>query len=83
MALCIVVSVAAATVAARSLFTGKLVWAVLFLGVLGLFTPFLLSRFSHVLISILDMATLALFAASPLMLRKPSMSVKRDTGKVF
>ena len=79
MALCITVSVAATTVALRSLFSGKLVGAVLFVGVLGIFTPFLLSPFSHVLRSILDMATLALFAASPLMLRKSTMTVATST----
>jgi hypothetical protein len=67
---CIIVSVAATTLAVRSLFTGKLVWALLFLGVLGVFTPFQRTRSSLLLISVLDMATLALFAASPIILGK-------------
>ena len=70
MALCIVVSVAATMLAARSLLAGKLAWALLFLGVLGVFAPFHRTQFSHFLISILDMATLALLAASPIILRK-------------
>jgi hypothetical protein len=65
---CIIVSVAATTIAVRGLFSGKLAWALLFLGVVGIFTPFQLSQFPHVLIAILDMATLALFAASPMIL---------------
>jgi len=63
---CIVVSVAATALATRYLFTGKLIWTALFLGVLGVFTPFHKTQFSHLVISILDMMTLALLAASPL-----------------
>jgi len=37
---CIVVSVATITLAVRSILTGKLLWALLFASVLGLFTPF-------------------------------------------
>lgn len=68
--MCVIVSVAAATLAVRSLFIGKLVWALLFLGVLGVFAPFHRTQFSHLFMSILDMATLALFAASPMFLAK-------------
>ncbi len=73
MAVCIIVSVATTALAIRSLFTGRLLWAILFLGVLGIFTPFQRSQFSHVFISILDMVALALFAASPMMRRKTFM----------
>lgn len=62
----IIVSLAAATLAVRSLFTGKSLWALLFLGILGLFTPFHRTQFSQFVLSILDMATLALLAASPI-----------------
>jgi hypothetical protein len=72
VAVCIIVSVAATTLAGRSIFTGKLVWTLFFLGVLGVFAPFHRTQFSHLIISILDMATLALFAASPIILGKPS-----------
>jgi len=72
---CIIVSVAATVLAIRSLFTRNLPWAVLFLAVLGIFTPFQLGRFSHMLISVFDMATLALFAASPLIFRKSTRPV--------
>lgn len=72
---CIVVCVATTMLAIRTLSSGKPMWAILFLAVLGIFTPFQLSRFSHELISILDMMTLGLFAASPLMLRKSTMTV--------
>ena len=70
MELCIIVSVAAITLAVRSLLTGKLVGTPLFLAVVGVFTPFSRTQFSHLLISVLDMATLALFAVSPILLRK-------------
>ncbi len=70
MELCIIVSLAAATLAVRSLFTSRPVWTLLFLGILGVFTPFHRAQFSHSVISILDMATLALLAASPIILGK-------------
>ncbi len=70
MVVCIIVSVSAITLAGRSLFTGKLVLALLFLGVVGVFTPFHRNQFSLLLNYILDMATLALFAASPIILAK-------------
>lgn len=73
MLVCIIVSIAAVMLAVRSLFTGKIVWALLFPLVLGVFTPFRSSQFSYVLSSIIDLATLALFAASPTMLRKWAM----------
>ena len=69
ISVCVIVCLAALTIAVRSLSTGKLVWALIFLVVLGIFTPFRSSQFSNVLVSILDLATLALFAASPMMLR--------------
>ena len=72
MGVCIMVSGAATALAVRSLFTGKLVWTLLFLGVLGVFTPFHRTQFSHLVVSILDMATLALLAASPIILGKSS-----------
>ncbi len=79
MGLCIIVSVAAITLAVRSLFIGKLVGTLLFLAVLSVFTPFRRTQFSHSIISIIDMATLALFAVSPILLRKPtSQSVLKD-----
>jgi hypothetical protein len=84
MMVSIIISVAATALAARSLFTGKLVLALLFLGVVGAFTPFHRNQLSLVLTYILDMATLALFAASPIILgrstapsvhKRPSQSV--------
>jgi hypothetical protein len=82
MGVCIIVSVAAATLAVRGLFTGKLVWTLLFGGVLGLFTPFHQTQYSHLIVSILDMATLALFAASPILLGKSARALllKHPTG---
>lgn len=68
MELSIIVSVAAAAIGVRSFLTGKFVWTLLFLGVLGVFTPFHRAELSHLLVSILDMATLALLAASPIIL---------------
>ena len=70
MGVSIKVSVAAATLGVRSLITGKRLWTLLFLGVLGVFAPFHRTQFSHSIISILDMVTLVLFAASPIILGK-------------
>jgi hypothetical protein len=64
MPVCVRLSVAAATVAVRAVLTGKFVWAHLFASVLGLFTPFHPTQLSNVRTSILDMATMALFAGS-------------------
>lgn len=69
-AVCIVVSMATTALAVRSLFLGKVAWAVVFVGVLGLFTPFQRLQSSQWLLSILDMAAMALFAASPLIFRR-------------
>ncbi len=69
VAVCIIVSAAATALALRSLFAGKLTWTLLFLGVLGIFTPFQRGQFPYLPVAVLDMATLALFAASPLILR--------------
>lgn len=75
MAVCIIVSVAAVTFVIHCLFTGRLVWALAFLGILGIFTPFQLGRFSHGFVSVVDMASLAIFAASPIILRKSTLTV--------
>ncbi len=72
MVVCVIVSLASISLATVTVFRGKAAWAVPFLGVLCLFTPFQIGRFSPTFISIVDMAGLALFAASPLMLSKPS-----------
>ena len=84
MPVCIIVSVATLTLAVRSLLTGKVLWALLFAGVLGLFTPFHPTHFSYVRMSILDMATLALFAASPIIFRKSAgpLALKQPAGKL-
>ena len=76
---CAVVSVATITLAIRSLFSSKPAWALLFLAVLCMFTPFQVTSFSHALVSIVDMATLALFAASPMILRNSALAVARPT----
>lgn len=68
--MCVIVSVAAVTIVIRSVARGKPLWALPFLGVLAVFTPFHQTQFSYSIISILDMATLALLAASPMILRK-------------
>lgn len=84
MAVCIIVSLAAAAGSVRALLTGKSVSALLFAGVLGLFTPFHQTQFSYAHTSILDMATLALFAASPIIFAKSAgpMVLKQPTGKL-
>jgi hypothetical protein len=75
MSVSIIVSVAAIALAIHCFFIGKFVWGIAFLGVLGIFTPFQIGQFSRALLSILDMASLALFAASPLILKKSTMVV--------
>ena len=65
----IIVSVGGVLLAVRAFSAGKPIWAFLFLAVVGVFTPFQIGQFSHALVPILDMATLALFAISPFMCR--------------
>jgi len=79
MPVCVIVSMAAVMVAVRSLFNGKIAYAMLFLSILGIFTPFRSSQFSPVLNSILDLLTLALLAASPMMIRKSTPPVVTST----
>jgi hypothetical protein len=71
MAVGVIVSVGAIVLAVQALSAHKFVLGVLFLGVLGVFTPFRSSQFSGALVSTFDMLTLALFAASPLVFGKP------------
>jgi polyferredoxin len=71
MTVCLVVSAGAIFLAIRSFSGGQFILGLLFLGALGVFTPFQSSQFSRALVPILDMATLALFAASPFLIRKP------------
>jgi hypothetical protein len=73
MAVGIVVSMGALVLAVHSLSAHKFVVGLLFLVVLGVFTPFRSGQFSSALVSTLDMATLALFAASPFVFRKPGI----------
>jgi hypothetical protein len=84
MLVCIIVTLAAATVSVRAVLTGKLLWALPFASVLGLFTPFHPTQFTYVRTFILDMATLALFAASPIIFRRSAGPVvlKHPTGKL-
>jgi hypothetical protein len=84
MPVCIIVSLAAATFSVRAILTGKVVSALLFASVLGLFTPFHPTQFSYVRTSILDMATLALFAASPVIFGKSAgpLALKHPTEKL-
>jgi len=81
---CIIVSVATIMLAVRSLLAGKFLAAFLFASVLGLFTPFHPIQFSYVRTSILDMATLALFAASPIIFGKSAgpLALTHPTGKL-
>jgi len=77
---CIVVSMATITLSIRSLLSGRPAWAILFLAVVGLFTPFQINRFPHSFVSVIDMATLALFACSPLILKRPAPAVTPPQG---
>ena len=82
MAICILVSLGGITLAIRALSAGKLASGLVFVGVLGVFTPFRSAQFSHALVSTLDMATLALFAISPFLLRKPRLAPSPPAGSV-
>jgi len=75
MPVCVIVSMAGIMLAVRSLLTGKVAYAVVFLAILGIFTPFRSRQFSPVPASILDLLTLALLAASPMMIRKSTTPV--------
>lgn len=66
---CIIVCVAALMLALRSLLMSNAMWALLFLSVVGIFTPLRSEQFSHLFVSVFDLATLALFAVSPRILR--------------
>jgi hypothetical protein len=78
--ICIIVSTTTVILAVRSLLCRKLALALLFLAVLGFFTPFQINRFSPALVSIVDMATLALFAAAPIILKKSALAVTTPKG---
>lgn len=84
MGLCIIVWLAAATVVVRSFITAKFMWTLLFLGVLDVFTPFHQTQFSDLVISMLDMATLALLAASPIILGRSTspLVLKHARGSI-
>ncbi len=77
LTVCIIVSLAAILFTAHCLMTARFLWALLFLALLGIFTPFHVSRFSHGFISIFDMASMALFAATPMILRRSTMTIAR------
>jgi len=84
MPVCIIVSLAASAVSVRAVLTGKFVSALLFASVLGIFTPFHPTQFSYVRTVVVDMATLALFAAAPIIFRKSAgaLALKHPTGKL-
>jgi len=70
----IIVSAAALLLVVQSLSTGRIMGALIFLGIVGVFTPLRSSQFSDTFTSILDLVTLALFAASPVLLRKSAIT---------
>jgi hypothetical protein len=71
----VIVSLGGIVLAARALSTRKVLWAVAFLGVIGVFTPFRSTQFSQSWLAILDMAALALFAVSPILFRPSPIPV--------
>jgi hypothetical protein len=77
----IVVSVGAIVLAVSALSAHKIVWGLVFLGLLGVFTPFRSSQFSSALVATFDMLTLALFAASPIMFRKSAIGFRKSFRK--
>ncbi len=81
MAVEVVVSVGAIVLAVSALSAHKVIWGLVFLGLLGVFTPFRGSQFSSALVSTFDMLTLALFAASPIMFRKSAIEFRKSPTK--
>lgn len=67
--------------AVRAFSASKFMWGLVFLGVVGAFTPFRSGQFSHVYVSLLDLATLALFAISPIVFRKSRTPVVTSVPK--
>jgi hypothetical protein len=75
LTVCIIISLAAILFVAHCLMTGRFLWALPFLALLGIFTPFHVSRLSAGFISVFDMASMALFAATPMILRRSTMTI--------
>ena len=75
MVISIVVSLGALVLAVRAFVVSRFVWGLVFLGVLGVFTPFRSADFSPALVLTLDLVTLALFAISPVILKKSKTPV--------
>ena len=71
----IVVSVSAVILAGRAFLIRRFLWGLVFLGVLGAFTPFRSAVFSPSLILTLDLVALGLFAISPMILKKSKTPV--------
>jgi hypothetical protein len=74
----VVVSVGAVVLAVSALSAHKIIWGLVFLGLLGVFTPFRSTQFSSALVATIDMVTLALFAASPIMFRKSAIGFRKS-----
>jgi hypothetical protein len=70
----LVVCAGALLLTVRSFVIGKFVWGAAFVAVLAVFTPFRTGHWSPALVTSLDLAALALVAASPFMLRKPRIT---------
>jgi len=71
----IVVSVSALVLAFRAFALNRFLWGLVFLGVLGAFTPFRPEVFSPALVLTLNLVALALFAVSPVILKKSKTPV--------
>ena len=71
----IVVSVSAVILALRAFSLNRFLWGLVFLAVLGAFTPFRPAVFSPALVLTLDLVALVLFAISPMILRKSKTPV--------
>jgi hypothetical protein len=69
---CGIASLAAILLAIRALSARQFIWGFAFLGIRGGFTPFWSGHLSPALLTTFDMATLALFAISPVVLKRSS-----------
>ncbi len=80
MVISIVVSVGVLMLAIRAFSLARFVWGLVFLALLGVYTPFRSAEFSPRLYLIFDLVTLALFAVSPLILKRAKIPAISTAG---
>jgi hypothetical protein len=81
MSVSVLVSGTAIWLAVRSFSVGKALWGLLFLGILGAFTPFHSNQWPQAVMATRDMATLALLGLSPVAFRKSGATAVASVPK--